>query len=422
MSDPLIVALVEGLDVADVDAADSAVCADLLRQTRRVRGWLDALEARVTSRMSALYAVQAGPPAAAEHGKHAGVSAAEGLRREKRSKVIEDAPSFGDALAAGSIGAEHVDALANVTVAVSAAVKDELLAGHEQLAVTASGLTPEQFARHCRDRIRRLERDHGIDRNRQQRNNTSLTWKQNVATGMLDGWLSLHPELANQFTRAIDTEIAAMIAAGEAAGDPEFVNRTYSRARLAGEALGRLVVGGHQAVRPARAEILMICDHQTITTGRLHDHSICETSDGLPVPPASIARLLCDGTLTPVIVGADGVVLDAGRTIRHANRNQRRALRAMYRTCAIAGCEVPFDRCEIHHITWVEHDGTTDLHNLIPICSRHHHLVHEGHHTLHLAPDRTLTVTTPDGHTYSTSIPEHVDTHRDRTRRRRGAA
>ena len=107
MADPLIVALVEGLDVADVDAADSAVCGDLLRQARKVRGWLDAFEARVSSRMTALYNAAAGPPAAAEHGKHSGVSAAEGLRREKRSKAIEHAPSFGDALASGSIGAEE---------------------------------------------------------------------------------------------------------------------------------------------------------------------------------------------------------------------------------------------------------------------------------------------------------------------------
>jgi hypothetical protein len=58
---------------------------------------------------------------------------------------------------------------------------------------------------------------------------------------------------------------------------------------------------------------------------------------------------------------------------------------------------VPFHRCEIHHIHWFEHGGPTDLDNLVPLCSRHHHLVHDLGWHLHLAPDRTLTITPPSG-------------------------
>ena len=35
--------------------------------------------------------------------------------------------------------------------------------------------------------------------------------------------------------------------------------------------------------------------------------------------------------------------------------------------------------------------------NLLPVCNRHHHLVHEGGLQLHLAADRTLTITRSDG-------------------------
>ncbi|HZY09078.1 MAG TPA: HNH endonuclease, partial [Ilumatobacteraceae bacterium] len=41
--------------------------------------------------------------------------------------------------------------------------------------------------------------------------------------------------------------------------------------------------------------------------------------------------------------------------------------------------------------------GLTDIDNLVPLCGRHHHLVHEGSWKLHLAADRTLTITRPDG-------------------------
>ncbi len=57
----------------------------------------------------------------------------------------------------------------------------------------------------------------------------------------------------------------------------------------------------------------------------------------------------------------------AAASVRVANRAQRRALRAMYRTCGYPGCDVTFDRCDIHHvIEWLRH-GATDLDNLLPL-------------------------------------------------------
>ncbi|MEI6497981.1 MAG: hypothetical protein WCO88_15075, partial [Actinomycetota bacterium] len=47
----------EGVDVAVVSAAG---CSNLLLDVRRVRGWLDAFEARVTSRVDELAAAGSG--------------------------------------------------------------------------------------------------------------------------------------------------------------------------------------------------------------------------------------------------------------------------------------------------------------------------------------------------------------------------
>jgi hypothetical protein len=58
---------------------------------------------------------------------------------------------------------------------------------------------------------------------------------------------------------------------------------------------------------------------------------------------------------------------------------------------------VRFEDCRIHHVTWWEHLGSTDLDNLLPMCERHHHHVHEGGWTLTLKPDRTITLRRPDG-------------------------
>ena len=42
--------------------------------------------------------------------------------------------------------------------------------------------------------------------------------------------------------------------------------------------------------------------------------------------------------------------LHLGRTTRLANRAQRRALRALYSSCAIPGCTGAYDRCKLHHV------------------------------------------------------------------------
>ena len=74
----------------------------------------------------------------------------------------------------------------------------------------------------------------------------------------------------------------------------------------------------------------------------------------------------------------------------------------MYDTCAIPGCAVSSRHCQPHHIHWWRHLGDTDLDNLILICSTHHHNVHEDGWHLHLAPNRALTITYPNGTTQTT--------------------
>ena len=81
-----------------------------------------------------------------------------------------------------------------------------------------------------------------------------------------------------------------------------------------------------------------------------------------------------------------------------ATVEQRRALRAMYRSCGFPDCTVRFGDCDVHHvIAWMQHRGPTNLDNLLPLCNQHHHLVHEGGWHLELFPDRRLIVRRPDG-------------------------
>ena len=112
------------------------------------------------------------------------------------------------------------------------------------------------------------------------------------------------------------------------------------------------------------AEVSVLIDY----TALLHGGAarVAETADGQPLPVEVIRRLGCDGTLVPIWLSGDHEVLAVGRHCRLATRAQRRALRAMYRTCAFPHCTVGFEHCRIHHVTYWEHFGRTDLDNLIP--------------------------------------------------------
>jgi hypothetical protein len=469
-------AALAALATVDTAVASPLECAAVLSNSRLVRGWLDAVEAGATSRLTEHHAAGQSAPPADTHTKCGGVSAAEGRRKERRSKTINDAPHFGDALAGGGIGAEHIDQLAAATARLDDTVKAALLGEQDDLLEAARSQTPEKFGQTVRDRARTLEADHGIERNKQQRKQTFLSHKVNHETGMHEGRFAFHPELGSRIFSAIDRQLLKNIKAGTARGEPEFVDRTFDYTQQAAVALGDIVTkatstaptpatahthdghdghdgsatsdhpsrateqhddasddtpigdsdgdgdtrvrdAGHSTgdgcddfeageCRGIEADITVIVDYQTAITGGFHDHSVCETSDGAVLPPASVQRLLCNGRVTPVIMDANGNPFNLGRSVRHANRHQRRALRAIYRSCGFPGCDVGFWKCEIHHILPWELGGTTDLANMLPICSRHHHVIHEGGWQLHLAPDRTLTITQPNGQVYGTATPD----------------
>ena len=133
---------------------------------------------------------------------------------------------------------------------------------------------------------------------------------------------------------------------------------------------------------------------------------------GIPIhiPWTRIQNLCHNAAIRPVIIH-HGTVIDAdgqlnlGRTTRLANRAQRRALRALYPTCAIPGCTVTYNHTKLHHVHWWRDGGPTDLANLLPLCSQHHHAAHEGGWILTLQPNRQLTIKHPTGTTMHTGPP-----------------
>ena len=133
-----------------------------------------------------------------------------------------------------------------------------------------------------------------------------------------------------------------------------------------------------------------------------------ETSNCSPLTADAIRRLACDCNLVLSADDPKGNPLYLGRTTKTPSWRQVEACRRRDGGCRFPGCgQAVWTNC--HHIReWVKDRGTTDYPNLCTLCTRHHHLVHEGGWTITGDACDTLTFTSPDGRITLRSEPNDV--------------
>ena len=340
-----------------------------------------------------------------------------------------EADSFERALRDGRISTGHIDAMANATRRLDADARAEFHRHVGDLLAAALVESVASFTRRCRALAQRIvaaqPTSDADELDRQRRSSNVKRWVDKI-TGMHHTHLELDPIRDAQLWSIVNAHLSsnvqndgnaktpwmqmqvdsfvsaatgATVTSTGPAGSPDDADaNANANANADPDSPSRSRTHADDLAHERRVpEIMVLTDYRTLVEG-LHEHSICETDDGVPLPVSTVRRLCCDAEVIPMMLGTDGVPLDAGRSVRTANRQQRRALRAMYRTCAHPDCTVAFSACKAHHIRWWwRHLGPTDLDNLIPLCERHHHLVHEGGWTLAMTPDRVATWTRPDG-------------------------
>ncbi len=395
MDDDEIRNTVEVLLAADPDVMDRDQLAGLVTGLRRLRSFCDSAEVRVTRRTNQLVAEGRCEPAAALLTNGGRTSSRDALAASERAAVCEALPSFEDALAAGSISAGHVDALAAATRNLDPNTLAELLALEDDLLADAGRQRVEMFERGCRDLARYLAAQHRANADAdeldtQRKNSTVKRWTDRQ-TGMRNTLLSLDPVRDAELWTAVNAKLASLRQADGNSGTPW--------AQLQVNAFIATVASGGSVNRVPEVSILI--DYRTICDG-LHARSICELENGTPIPISTARRLCCDANVLPVVLGCDGEVLDVGQAQRTANRQQRRALRAMHRTCVHPDYTVTFDNCRIHHVEFFRNGGRTDVANMVPVCEKHHHLVHEGGWKLTITKHRIGTWQRPNGTVWRT--------------------
>ncbi len=399
MHDPLLELLRKARSL-DASCRDRASIVESVAASAQLMAWCESQQLAGARALRAL-----GLPAEVVLAQAARCNSRDAERVVQRSLTADVAPVFGDALANGRVAAAHLDQLSVSLRRLEPAQREVLLADAPRLVALAAASTPDEFGRALRAEERRLAADDGSSRLERQRAAVRLRSRTDLETGMSVFTLTVDPVTGVLLHNKINAATEALFHSATPDGCPS--DPLEKQAFLRGHALLSLING--KGLTMGKPEVVVVVD----TT-------VADTSTGAPIVdwglPVEIPhRVLLDlfgrADVNTVVV-RNGVVLHApgelnlGRTTRLANRAQRRALRATYATCAVPGCSVRFDHCNIHHVRWWENDGLTDLANLLPLCSKHHHCVHDGGWQLHLAPDRILTVTVPDGTTMTNGPPK----------------
>lgn len=437
--------LMKGFRRVDLSVANAVVLRGVLDDIRRVRARFDHVEAEVARRLQSTSATPDRDVA-----KSAQRANRHGSKVLARAAALAESPPLNDALASGELGGEHVDVFAKVQGSLEGAVKAGFRESAPELikAAVASGSTPEEFAASLQSAAERIAADGGMGRFERQRRATRLRTWTDRATGMWRLSGSFDPESGARMHGRIEAAMAAMFASKTPSTTPTEPGEKQDHLR----ALSLLALTSGVGAPMGNRHQARTQDHGSETTGSPDQADEADQTDewdafgdalatvvkrfgrpeftvvidttmldddghptvdwGIPVrvPWSRVQDLCRNAAVRPVIV-REGAVIDAdgelnlGRTTRLANRAQRRALRAVYATCAVPGCAVSFNHTKPHHVHWWRHGGPTDLANLLPLCSVHHHAAHEGGWRFTLGPDRSLTIEHPSGEVMKTGPP-----------------
>lgn len=240
-------------------------------------------------------------------------------------------PVFEAGVAEGTMSAGHVD----VAAAAHAKLSDEVareFAGHaDNLVRRSQQLGVDDFDRECRDLARHLTSMH--DRNaeiddleRQQAASSVKRWVDR-GTGMCNTLISLDPLRDAKMWKVINHQVAHERQQRTSEGQqPLSFTALQAQAVVTAVTSGSGVLDGSGSGLDACStssasqrlpEISILCDLDTLITGIRATAALCETDDGVALPPDTVRRLACDAHIVPIVLGSTGEVLDQGSTSPH---------------------------------------------------------------------------------------------------------
>ena len=398
---------IDTLNGSDVGAFGRDDLDEAAGWTKRARSALDAYEARLLT--AANRAFDGGAAGTELMRTAAGCSQREARRRARRAETLADMPAVAQALSDGAITAEHADAL----VKAAAATSTEAVNADPSLLAKAESLPADLAAREVADwaHRRHSEQDREAKFRRQRALRSHRTWID--ADGMFNTRGRFDPVTGASIRAVIDDTANRLyrVDGGRDGGDKI---RTWDQrnADALAAALGviptpvtgpagrdnpqRHLTGPASRGRhgPSLRNQILVIAHTDAITGADPD-APCEIPGTGSIPRSELERLACESELFGILFDGHGLPLWHGRRTRTVTPQQWRTLVARDRGCVLCGAAPSY--CHAHHIVpWTAPaEGPTDIDNLVLVCNRHHHHIHQHHLTLNRHPDGHWTTTEP---------------------------
>ena len=294
-------------------------------------------------------------------------------RRKARSEVetaveLEELPKTSEGMRDGEIPYD------NARILAKASQQGEI--DETELVDKARTQSPDKFAGTVRKYQQQRSEDDGMSRLEHQRSRRFA----NIRTDRSDGMTVLYGRFDPITGALIETALSQKMNELWREEDPR-ARRTPGQ-RMA-DALAHLVTReetDEDSGRVRGPRLLLIADYDVIgrelRNGRL--------GDGTPIPVEKIRDLACQSDILPAIFRGVSQPMDLGRSRRAASPAQRIALVARDKACV--GCGANANWCQAHHIIPWAVQGNTDLDDMVLLCSRCHHKVHDDHWQVRKTP------------------------------------
>lgn len=322
------------------------------------------------------------------------LSGAEAHARVQEARLRRVAKVWNNALAAGLVGVAQTRVMARIAANPRIA-PDVLVDGVWNLMADAMDVSFEEFERLAltwealADPIGAVER---AERNRVRR--------VAVMRQMSEGGWELHarfddvggPEFLEMFCHDVDREFerdwaAAVAVLGEGNVDVGTLRRSEAQRRA--DALVEMARAAAACPPDAPRPLPMVnfvLDERTAAAGADNElldpagyrNVVSRTDRGDRVDPAAIIGVSMWALIRRVVIDADSVVIDLGRTSRLFTGFAREAVMLLEAVCVWPGCDHPHSWCHADHLTSWSTRGPTSPDNGAPLCPRHNYLKETG--------------------------------------------
>ncbi|ATD69744.1 MULTISPECIES: HNH endonuclease signature motif containing protein [Gordonia] len=305
-------------------------------------------------------------------------------------------PALAEAFAAGRVGSAHVHAVLDVLDQIPHAVAHDVqVAAEQQMAEIAVEHTPADITHLGARLLGHLDPDGTLadDADRQRRRNFWLNRQRADGTAKLNGTLT--PELVARLEMMLavwarpgmnnphdaespcgsieDADPDQLAAAAERDDrSPAQLNHDAFNALLKAVFDDGMLGTSHRGLPE---QLIVKADLNDL----IREAGVATTATGTLIPIPDLIKLAADAQpWLAVFEDATAVPLYFGQGKRLATREQRLVsfARPDGESCSTPDCRVPAAHVEMHHAQIDWGDGEfTDITNLTPACTRHHHMV-----------------------------------------------